>query len=640
MFEAIESIAYLSRIANKKKHLRFKNLYKMVMRKEMLRYAYDSIEGNKGSKTAGIDKITKITLSDENKKQMIEMLSSSLYDKSYQPLPVRRVEIPKNNGKKRPLGIPALKDRTVQSAVKMILEAIYEPLFLESSHGFRPRKSCQTAINKIVYRKFDWVVEGDIKGCFDNINHGKLLNLLRKRIADENFINLIAKFLKSGYQLEFGTDGKYPIYETSTGTPQGGIISPILANVYLHEFDKFIEPLVKVAEDNKNRNSKTYQYYNNKIVRLANALKQGRDSYNMFVKEDSDKSLTKGRKIQLRNRAEMVDMLRRLKKVRKNLNAQTNENYYSNKSLGYVRYADDFVILMGNYRKNDATELKRKISLWFASELNLELSPEKTIITHSTKGFRFLGYDVVQTPSVKGRGYGKFAKVYVPNLKIQAVIEKMEKIMKLYDVSVPDLILSLNRLISGWSNYFRITNNWSTISAKLDHILYWKIMHWIGRKHKCRIPKVIKRYVRNNVTAYGTTNQKIVANTENKTYILRKFSDFKYATPNEIATKVMKMDFKSWFRRPDNGSVEKSIGILNSGYSIEVNDEVRKIGGSICNECGKADGKFHVHHMRMIKRGKRKDIQARQQASKDIPKIYLCETCHKNAHSKAETIRG
>ncbi|MFE4025585.1 reverse transcriptase domain-containing protein [Priestia sp. YIM B13551] len=640
MFDAMESIAYLSRIALKKKDLRFKNLYKLVTRKEFLLHAYDSIEGNRGSKTAGIDKITKVNLTNENKHDMIEMLSSSLYDNSYRPLPVRRIEIPKSNGKKRPLGIPALKDRAVQSAVKIILEAIYEPLFLESSHGFRPKRSCQTAISKIVCRKFDWVVEGDIKGCFDNIKHGKLLNLLRKRIADEKFINLIAKFLKSGYQLSFGTDGRYPIYETSKGTPQGGIISPILANVYLHEFDKFLTPMCKKMDDNKNRNSKPYQYYNNKVVRLARALKEGRTSYNIFVKDDIADDNSKDKRIQLRNRQEMVDMLRKLKKIRKNLNTRTNENYHSNKSLGYVRYADDFVILMGNYQKKDAVELKRKVMSWFTSELDLELSPEKTMITHSTKGFSFLGYDIVQIPSGNGIGYGRFAKVYVPKVKFKAVIEKMEKILKIYSVGIPDIIVSLNRLISGWSNYFRIANNWSTISSKLDRILYWKIMHWIGRKYKCQIPQVIKKHVRNNVTAYGTTNQKIIANNEYKTYILRKFSDFKYVTSNEIANKVMKIAYEPWFRTPDNGTIEKSIGILNSGHSVEFKAELVETEGEFCSKCGKSEGKFQVHHTKMIKRGKRKDIQARRQASKDIPKVYLCATCHKDIHSKAGTIKG
>ncbi|MEV2908289.1 reverse transcriptase domain-containing protein [Paenibacillus larvae] len=190
MFNATERIAYLSKIAHEKKELRFKDLNKIIKRKEFLEHAYFEIQGNSGSNTAGIDRVTKRSLN-EQLEAALETLSLELTKGTYQPLPVRRVEIPKANGGKRPLGIPSLRDRIVQSAVKIILEAIYEPVFLNTSHGFRPKRSCQTAVNDIVSRKYDWVIEGDIRGCFDNIKHGKLLDLLRKRVADEAFIQLV-----------------------------------------------------------------------------------------------------------------------------------------------------------------------------------------------------------------------------------------------------------------------------------------------------------------------------------------------------------------------------------------------------------------------------------------------------------------
>lgn len=229
----MERIAYLSKVAKTDKKHRFSKLYKIVQNEDMLSYAWDCIRGNKGIKTAGVDRMNRSGF-EERRDEHILSLSTQLRTGEYVPAPVRRVEIPKSNGKgNRPLGIPAIKDRLVQQAVKLILEAIYEPLFSDAFHGFRPRRSCQTAINDIVPRKFDWVIEGDIKGCFDNIKHSKLLKVLRTRIADERFIQLINKFLKSGYQMGFGTDGSTPVFATKDGTPQGGIVSPILANIYI-----------------------------------------------------------------------------------------------------------------------------------------------------------------------------------------------------------------------------------------------------------------------------------------------------------------------------------------------------------------------------------------------------------------------
>ncbi|EGI2115050.1 group II intron reverse transcriptase/maturase, partial [Listeria monocytogenes] len=197
---------------------KYKKLYRNLYNPLFFLDAYQNIYASEGNMTAGTDGKTIDGMSTKR----ISGLVDKLRDFSYQPQPVRRVYIPKKNGKKRPLGIPSVEDKLVQEVIKNLLESIYEPTFSKFSHGFRPEKSCHTALIQVkgTFTGSRWFIEGDIEGFFDNINHHILINILRKRIDDEQFISLIWKFLRAGY-LE---DWKF--HKTFSGTPQGGILSP------------------------------------------------------------------------------------------------------------------------------------------------------------------------------------------------------------------------------------------------------------------------------------------------------------------------------------------------------------------------------------------------------------------------------
>lgn len=188
----------------------------------------------------------------------IDNLISKLRDESYQPQPSRRTYIPKKNGKMRPLGIPSFDDKLVQEVMRMILESIYEGSFSKNSHGFRPNRSCHTALNQIqvTFTGVKWFIEGDIKGFFDNINHNKMIEILSERIQDERFLRLIRKFLRAGYMEE------WTYHNTYSGTPQGGIISPILANIYLDKLDSFLNSLKEHFDKGKFRriSDKAYEF--------------------------------------------------------------------------------------------------------------------------------------------------------------------------------------------------------------------------------------------------------------------------------------------------------------------------------------------------------------------------------------------
>ena len=198
MRESEDILSVLSEVTKKnKKEYKLEKVYRLLYNKNLYYTALDQIYNNKGAGTMGTDNDTIDGISDKKLDEIIE----SLKNESYKPKAVRRTYIPKKNGKQRPLGIPSFSDKLVQKVTTMILEAIYEPIFKENSHGFRPSKGCHTALMQIKeeWTGITWVVEGDIKGFFDNVNHEILINILRKKIKDERFLNLIRKFLKAGY---------------------------------------------------------------------------------------------------------------------------------------------------------------------------------------------------------------------------------------------------------------------------------------------------------------------------------------------------------------------------------------------------------------------------------------------------------
>ena len=259
----------LTKHSNQKDY-KYERLYRLLYNEELYLTAYQNIYSNDGSMTKGTDKQTVDGMSIERIRKIIV----SLKDESYQPKPARRTYIPKKNGKMRPLGIPSFEDKLLQEVIRMILEAIYEGHFENTSHGFRPNRSCHTALNEIqkTFTGVKWFIEGDIKGFFDNINHATLIGILRERINDERFLRLVRKFLNAGY-IE-----NWTFHNTYSGTPQGGIISPILANIYLDKFDKYVNEYVRKFKKGKKR-MRTKEYRRNEVElsKARIALKNAND---------------------------------------------------------------------------------------------------------------------------------------------------------------------------------------------------------------------------------------------------------------------------------------------------------------------------------------------------------------------------
>ena len=376
----------------------FTRLFRYLLREDIYYAAYQKLYANKGASTKGIDGDT----ADGFGETYVQTLIAELKDGSYQAKPVRRHYIQKENGKMRPLGIPSFRDKLLQEAIRLILEAIYEPIFRNNSHGFRPLRSCHTCLKQVKneFRGVKWFIEGDIKGCFDNIDHKVLLEILQRKIKDSRLINLIRQFLKAGYV----EDWKYNA--THSGTPQGGILSPLLANIYLNDLDNMVAEIKTDFDTSRSRNvTDAYCKKQNEISRLSTKVRKEKDEI---------------------QRERLLADLKKCKQELRKIPCKPQDN----KKLVYVRYADDWLIgICGN--KEDCEAIKKQIGEYLGNTLKLELSKEKTFITHSSKRIRFLGYDISVRRNQRVKGCKNGKKMRTLNHRVELLTPMQDKIKKI-----------------------------------------------------------------------------------------------------------------------------------------------------------------------------------------------------------------
>ncbi len=440
-----------------------KPLWKLLTSPEWLAQAWEQIRRNRGSQTAGIDNKTALDV-DIN---LIHKLAEELRTGKYRPKPVRRVLIPKANGKTRPLGIPTIKDRIVQQAVKMLLEPIFEADFLNCSHGFRQGRSTHTALRDVArsYPPTSWIIEGDIEACFDNISHAKLLNRIGNRLADEKVLNLIRLFLKAGYM----EDWRY--HKTYSGTAQGGIISPLLANIFLHQLDEYIEKELDAnrSQSQKQLNSRRNPEYcviERRITRLRRKLREtDREGHRLITGE-----------------------LRELERQRKRIPFLAKEKKHPCK-VKYVRYADDFVLLIVG-AKSEAEAIRNKVKERL-SEMGLSLNEGKTKITHWSRTVPFLGYNI--KGKLKERGVGIRAGLMIPQERKQKVKDTVKQICGYYHIPEADAMNQLSAVYRGWSNYYRYATSPQRAFNDIAYYVWSEYAHLLARKQKSSIAKMIRR---------------------------------------------------------------------------------------------------------------------------------------------------
>ena len=577
---------------------KFERLYRILFNEELFYVAYQKIASNGGSTTKGSDGRS----IDEMSLARIETLIASLKDESYQPHPSRRVHIPKKNGKTRPLGIPAFEDKLVQEVVRMILEAIYEGHFETTSHGFRPKRSCHTALLHIqkTFSGAKWFIEGDIKGFFDNIDHDVLVGILRERISDDRFIRLIRKFLKAGYVED------WTFHNTYSGTPQGGIVSPILANIYLDKLDKYVKEYIRHFDmGTKRRPGKESNDLANERKRTVRKLKK--------VKDGTEKAA----------------LVARLKAIEQERAAFPNgdEMDESYRRLKYIRYADDFILgVIGS--KEEAQRIKEDIKSFLSASLALELSEEKTLITHTGKSAKFLGYEITVTRNnhqrrdVQGRlrrTYGKRVRLNVSMATLRDKLLEygaMEiKLRNGKEIWKPkcrsglifnddlEILDRYNRETVGFCNYYLIANN-CVVLHNFRYIMEYSMYKTFAGKYRSTVRKI------------------------NKKYRLSKLFTVKYEQKGVIKSRTF---YKTSFKRRTtafNGSCDIEPYSIADVSRTNLTDRLK---AEKCELCG-ATGKLIMHHVRNLKDLKGKESWERLMSARKRKTIALCPSCHRLRH--------
>lgn len=577
-------------------------VYRCLFSEDLFLAAYAKIYKNQGILTPGTEDDT----ADDMNLDRIQRIIEALRYEQFKFRPSRRTDAPKKNGNgTRPLGLPNFTEKLVQEVLRMILEAYYEPRFRDSSHGFRPNRGCHTALT-YVHQKFQgttWFIEGDIKGCFDNIDHEILLNTLARDIQDGRLLNLIRLGLKAGIV----EDWTYK--PTFSGTPQGGICSPILANIYMHELDTYIEDVL-VPKYTRGKRRVVHSAYKQYEGPIARARKRG--------DQEAAKRLDQERRVY-----PSQDM--------------HDPNY---RRLSYVRYADDFMLgLIGT--KAEAEAIKADIAAFLRDNLHLELSSQKTLITHAhTEHAKFLGYAVsiyhadsklsprtdtkTKTRSINGGvrlgiPYGlvdDYAKRYQRNGKVVSE----PALLSFSDAHIIDVYQGRFR---GIVDYYKYAVDRCHLN-KLKYVMQIALVKTLAHKLRTKTSKVYATY-------HG---KRSIDDTEYKT--------LQVTVPTSKGERIV-----YWGAIPLKRVMPGTEPISDTPYREKYHDIrsdlITRLKANECELCG-AQEKCRVHHVRKLA-----DLKKRWAGRKEKPEwvrrmiamqrktLIVCHKCHVAIHAGRPT---
>jgi group II intron reverse transcriptase/maturase len=559
----------------------------MLFNKNLYRTAYGKLYQNQGAMTRGITDETVDGMSLEK----IDLIIDLLRTEQYRWKPVRRVQIAKGNGKKRRLGLPTWSDKLVQEVIRLILQAYYEPQFNHRSHGFRPKRGCHTALAEIqrIWTGTRWFIEGDIQSCFDSMDQTILLRILSKQIHDNRFLQLIRRLLKAGYLLEWTFHGSL------SGVPQGSIVSPLLSNIYLHEFDQYVTTILIPAYTRGERRRTNPDYR-----RVCNRLRS-----------------FKGKK----GHGAQVRALRKAQRLMSSKDPY-DPDY---RRLWYVRYADDMLLgYIGT--KQEANAIKEQIKYWLRENLRLTLSQDKTLITHAIgKPARFLGYEIINQQchtkctagkrSINGRialrvPAAVIAKKCQPYLRLGKPIHRPERLGN----SDYSIISSYQQEYRGIVQYYLLATNVCHLDT-LHWVMKVSLLKTLAAKHRISVKAAAARYQATTVTSDGTTRKclSVEVEREGKQPLVARFGG--------IPLKRQPMA-----RLDDHPYVSK-------GKPTELE---KRVCAQECEVCG-STRQIEVHHIRKLadlngKDGKQVPAWKKHMIGRQRKTLILCRECHMKVH--------
>jgi group II intron reverse transcriptase/maturase len=569
--------------------------YRLLYNPTFYLHAYGRISCNAGALTPGITRETVDGMTLEK----IQAIIALVRREAYRWTPVRRIHIPKKSGGTRPLGIPTWSDKLVQEVLRLILEAHYEPRFSSCSHGFRPARGCHTALGEVArWTGTKWWIEGDIKGCFDRIDHEVLLSILAQTIHDNRFLRLIRHMLQAGYveDWRYGT--------TLSGTPQGGVVSPILANVYLDQLDRFVEQELLSAYTQGQRR-RDYHPYATLQRRLAQARRGG-------------------------NGAEVhrwVQCLRRLPSV-----DPDDPHFRRLRYVRYVRYADDFLLgLIGP--KAEAEHIKEHLGAFLRETLKLELSRDKTLVTHATTGAaRFLGYEVTTQHRDDRLTHGRRSVNGIVDLRVPTDVVEQQRshyvakgqprrdtlLMQESDFTIVERYGLIYR---GIVNYYLPATNVYWLH-RLEYAMENALLHTLANKHHTSVGKIARRLRTTVETPYGPhACFEVVIQREAKPPLVARFGGIPLrrqrlargsgATPMSTTTLTDRLPY--------------------AGPRVTRNERVQRLLHEHCEQCG-ARGPLEGHHIRKLadlkRHGRTPPKWVELMAARRRKTLYLCHACH------------
>lgn len=568
--------------------LPLERVYRLLFNRSLYLRAYAKLYPNKGAMTQGS---TTETI-DGMSLRKIDQIIDAIRHEMYRWTPVRRVFIPKKHGKKRPLGLPTWSDKLLQEVMRSILEAYYEPQLSDHTHGFRPQRGCHTALQEIEekWTGTKWFIEGDIAQYFDTINHTVLIEILRRSIKDERFLRLVQGLLAAGYLEE------WKFQPTLSGAPQGGVISPLLSNIYLADFDQWVETHLIPAYTRGNRR-KSFPAYQTLSSRINVCRQRGQhEAARTFIKE----------------RRELPSQHPRDPEYRR---------------LRYVRYADDFLLgFVGT--KAEAEEIKRQIKEWLQDHLKLTLSDEKTLITHaSSQMARFLGYDITMMAcndrlsddhrrSINGK-----VSLRVP---LEVIHAKCARYMRhgksihrnaLLTESDYTIVMTYQQEYRGVVQYYQLAHNVAWLN-KLHWYMRGSLLKTLASKHNTSVMTIVRRLSTTIQTPEGKTLRCLEVRVERKDKrpLIARFGGISLTRQSKAMITDLPKEIKA-----------------------SHTELLQRVLRDCCELCGAREG-IQVHHIRKLadlkkQGGKNPPAWVIRMARNRRKTLVVCQHCHQAIHS-------